>query len=616
MFTTKLQNEIKNIIFNLYNIELDVALEFPTNASFGDLACTAPLSLAKSLKRAPMDIANEIKDALEQLAFVELSEITCIAPGFINFKYSDGFYNTVLQSIVEQNNTFGYNSQFLGQKIIIEYTDPNPFKVFHIGHLMTNCIGESLACILEANGANVKRANYQGDVGLHVAKSLWGIFEQLRIKNITLEALDSWNLDDVIDFFGQSYSYASNASKNGTENLSFEEVLDAQKELNILAYVSAQKLLMETEGWTPLINYPQILNLDSFTSKYKLDDVYKLYTKGRQLSLDYFETLYKRLGTKFDYYFFESLLGEYGLEIVKKGLADGIFDVGENGAIIFKGEDYDLHSRVFVNSYGLPTYESKDLGLAKLKYSKFAYDKSYVVTGNEINEYFKVINCAMTKVAPELAPKCFHLGHGMMRFKDRKMSSRTGDVVGGDELLNMAKNTALAKMQEEGSSSSLSSDQQLLVADQVAVASIKYSVLKINIGQNISYDQEATLALSGNTGPYLQYTHARCCSILENESQDFSKVQLADLNEAELSVLRNLSKFENVVYTAGTDLTPNTICTYLYELAQSYNSFYNANRILDAPNPQKLTRVMLTAAVKIVMANGLRLLGIPAPTQM
>ena len=246
---------------------------------------------------------------------------------------------------------------------------------------MSNAIGESLSRIFEFQGAKVKRVCYQGDVGIHVAKAIWGKMENEKL---------NW---------GQAYAYGAQM---------YDEDENARKEtieLNKKIYARTDK------------------------------NINKLYDAGKKESLKHFGKIYKKLKTKFDYFIFESEVGPIGKKIVEKGLKDKIFEKGENGAIIFKGEKYGLHTRVFINSEGLPTYEAKDLGLAEIKYKKYKYDQSFIITGNEVNEYFKVMLCAMDKINPDLAKKTKHIGHGMMRLPEGKMSSRTGNVITAETLI-------------------------------------------------------------------------------------------------------------------------------------------------------------------------------------
>src|SRR5581483_1641232 len=364
--------------------DITVLVEKPTAVTHGNYASSIALVLAKRLHQNPVEVAKNITDHLPKNSLSE--KVQRAPPGFINFYLSRNYFTENLKTSLKEKENFGSNTSLKKKKVIIEYTDPNPFKAFHIGHLMSNSIGESLSRIFEVNGATVRRANYQGDVGLHVAKAVWGLYETNQVTPIQ-------NLD--IAMLGQ-------------------------------AYVRGVEAFEKNEG-----EKKGILEINKIIYKEKPDEPENQwgkdwYDNGRKISLDYFETIYKKLGTRFDYFFFESQIASKARKIVEDGLKKNVFETGDRSAIVFKGEKYGLHTRVFSNAEGLPTYEAKELALAKEKYKKFEYDQSVVVTANEITEYFKVLLAAMAQIFPELAKKTTHVGHGMMRLPEGKMSSRTG----------------------------------------------------------------------------------------------------------------------------------------------------------------------------------------------
>ena len=317
----------------------EVLFEHPSDFSHGDYSTNIALVLAKKENQNPKELAEKIVENLEKPKEVE--KIETAGAGFINFFLTKEFFADSLNDAVKKD--FGKNETLKGKKIILEYTDPNPFKLFHIGHLMTNTVGESLARLADYTGAEVKRVNYQGDVGLHVAQTIWALKK---------------------------------------EKLNPHDVYDQGK-----AYVLGRKGYEENKTEIDEINKKIFEKSDN--------EINEIYKKGREASLKYFEEQYKRLDTKFDHYFFESETGKFGKEIVEKNV--NFFQKSE-GAIVFKGENYGLHTRVFINSQGLPTYEAKELGLAKAKFDKFPYDESYIITGNEINAYFKVLIQVMKHV--------------------------------------------------------------------------------------------------------------------------------------------------------------------------------------------------------------------------
>jgi arginyl-tRNA synthetase len=358
---------------------------------------------------------------------------------------------------------------------------------------------------------------------------------------------------------------------------------------------------------------------------YELDkSVKEMYEKGRSWSLEYFETLYARLGTKFDYYYFERETGKQGFIVSKKLLKKGVFEESD-GAIIFRAEKYGLHTRVFVNKLGLPTYEAKDLGLAKTKYEDYPYGLSLIITDNSVDEYFKVVLKAMEFIYPEYAKNTRHISHGMLRLKSGKMSSRTGKIVAGDTLMNEVQAAVLEKMEDEDE----------VIADKIAIAAIKYGILKNNIGSDIVFDKAIWLSLTGDTGPYLQYTYARANSVIKNSNKsaasDTNSVGSAtkhgeksgecsadiEVNQDELTLLRTVYLFPEVAADAAKEYSPGKLCVYLNVLARRFNTFYNNNRILDVDDGKvRALRLLLTTSVRIIMKRGLWLLGIESPERM
>ena len=297
----------------------------------------------------------------------------------------------------------------------------------------------------------------------------------------------------------------------------------------------------------------------------------------------------------------------------KDNLKKGIFEISE-GAIVFPGEKYGLHRRVFVNKEGLPTYEAKELGLAPTKYQNFPYDLSIIVTGNEIIEYFKVLIYALKQIYPRLGEKAKHIPHGMVRLTSGKMSSRTGKILTAEELLDEVKKRVLKIMRSSRGHSGANKKE---VAEAIAIGAVKYSLLKGSLGQDIIFDLEKSLNLQGDSGPYLQYTYARLRSILRKahslpKKPDFLLLQ----SESEKAVMRQLIYFQDVLARAATLYETNILCDYLFKLANALNSFYEKEPILKAPKPLRENRLNLILTATIILKNGLNLLGFKTPERM
>ena len=426
------------------DVVVDVVItENPVN---GDYTTNVAMKLASAQggsasgrKRSPMEIALQVKEAISyQLSVARLAgapakrvrhemqdlnsikynqkisaklaghdvlqaidHIDVVSPGFINIFLTESALSTSIIEVLKCKERYGTGSATGFKRVTVEFTDPNPFKEFHIGHLYSNSVGESVSRLLESQGHTVRRVNYQGDVGMHVAKAMYGLL-QITNLNDQISKLEREPLPEKAKFLGAAYAVGSAA---------FEESDEVKKEIGLL-----NKKIYDKDP-----------------------AIYPFYTKTRQWSLDYFEGIYQRLGTKFQGYYFESVVGQRGAKLVRDHVSDGVFEESD-GAIIYRGEKKGLHTRVFMNKLGLPTYEAKELGLALTKQDDWPYDLSIIVTGNEINEYFKVLLAALADVAPELAEKTRHMGHGMVRKSDgSKMSSRSGVVLSGEGMLDEVK---------------------------------------------------------------------------------------------------------------------------------------------------------------------------------
>ena len=570
-----LKNKIREAIDSA---DTEVLLDRPTDLSRGDYSSNIAMVLAKKLKKNPVALAEEIVEKLSKNKPEEVEKIEAVAPGFINFYLTKKYFTETVENILKNPTDFGKTKSLEGQKVVIEYTDPNPFKQFHIGHLMSNTIGEALSRIIESNGAKLKRACYQGDVGRHVALTIYGI---RLMKNPFPE--ESMQLDEKVSYLGRAYALGATTVKDNP---------DLEKDIQIIN----RKVYERSD-----------------------EEVNWLYNQGREWSLEHFEELYKKLGTRFDHYFFESVAAPIGTEIVRENLKKGVFEESE-GAIIFAGEKYDLHTRVFITKENLPTYEAKDLGLSKIKYDTFPFDSSIVITANEQSGYFKVLLKVISLIFPEIGKTMKHVSHGMLRIAapgggSTKMSSRTGDVVTAESLIAEAEDRVEEKMKDRD----LSGEFKKEIIVKVAVAALKYSILKQSPGKDIIFELDKALSFEGDSGPYLQYSYVRARSVLgKAEKQSLSSKEISSKQDlsADISSLEQLlPRLPEIVERAAIEYAPQLITSYLIELAASFNKFYASNKILDA-GEETAYRLSLTESFSIVMKNGLNILGIETPEKM
>jgi arginyl-tRNA synthetase len=545
---------------DLFNVSVEVELMRP-DEQFGDYATNVALQLAKQVGKNPREIGEMLAKKLREDVSVKLSDVSVAGPGFLNLTLDD---SALLQAMVVQPAKTQADKE-----IVTEYSDPNPFKVLHAGHLYTTLIGDAISRLLENAGASVHRVNFGGDVGLHVAKNMWAI-----VKFLNGEHPES--LAEVGDDPHERASWLSARYVEG--NTAYEEDEAAKAEI---VEVNKRVYQLHSNG--------------DHTSPFA-----QIYWTCRDWSYEYFKVLYDELQVRpFEKYYPESATTPTGVETVQAQLKNGVYEESD-GAVVFNGDKYGLHTRVFINSHGLPTYEAKDVGLIMQKWRDYHFDQSIIITANDIVEYMKVVQKSIEQFEPELTKRSLHITHGNLKLAGgKKMSSRKGNVLLALDVLEAARDA----------------NRELLSQDneQTALAAVKYAFLKQRIGGDIVYDPKESVSLEGNSGPYLQYAHARARSILRKAEQK-SNATLNELEVGERSLARKISEYAEAVDRATLELMPHHICTYLYELAQVFNRFYEHNRVIgDAREPARLQLVRLYADV---LKNGLKLLGISAPDKM
>lgn len=537
-----------------FGVDATIELTRP-DEQFGDYATNVALQLSNQLSKNPREIAEALAGKLQH---EYIQSVAVAGPGFLNIVLTDAALVSALASELQK--------PLQGKKVVVEYSDPNPFKPLHAGHLYTTLVGDTLARLIEHAGAHVTRLNYGGDVGLHVGKSMWAIIKALggelpeKLSEIPEAERPAW--------LGARYVEGNNA---------YEDDETAKAEI-VATNKRVYQLHTDNDHDSPFAH---------------------IYWTCRQWSYDYFSELYKQLQVvPFDRFIPESEVTQLGLNTVQEQQAKGVF-VESDGAIVFAGEQFDLHTRVFINSEGLPTYETKDVGLSLTKWQDYHFDESVIITANEQAQYMQVVLAAIKQFAPEPAERTRHLTHGVVKLQGGvKMSSRKGNVVTALEILEAARLAG----QESGTNPS----------EETILAAVKYAFAKNRIGGDISYDPKESIALEGNSGPYLQYAHARARSILGKASQPAG--ELVDLTADERSMVRKIAGYNDAVELATNELMPHHICTYLYELAQKFNSFYEHNRVIG--DEREAVRLTLVTRYADTLKSGLELLGITAPERM
>lgn len=550
---------ITEIVQQLYSVEVTVRLDRP-DPQFGDYATNIALQLAKVVGKNPREIATDIADKLRETGEYENVEVA--GPGFINITLSG---DSLLAAIREEPKAVN-----AGKNIVLEYSCPNAFKELHTGHLYQTIFGDILARLLLVSGAKVNRTSFGGDVGLHVAKCLWGMVATLGGE--FPEKLNELDTDAFSRAQWISGCYVKGA-KAYEENEANKTAID---ELNKTIYGFHN----DNDHESPLA---------------------KVYWETRQWSFDYFDAFYKTIDVDLMHYYPESTTAPTGLEVVRDQLAKGNLEESE-GAVVFKGDETKhLHTRVFITGKGLPTYETKDIGVIWQEKSDYNFDHRYLITGNDQKEYMRVVFAAAETFRPELVGTMTHLTNGTVKFADgKKMSSRLGNVTRAVDVIDIVREKVKSLVDDEA------------LVEPVTLGAIKYVFAKYKLGGDIAFDVDETVSLAGNSGPYLQYSHARAKRILEKATAAFSFP--TEVKDEDRVLVGKLSEYHEVVTRATTQLEPHHICTYLFELAQEFNRYYEKNQVIGSD--QEAHRAGLVAVYADTLKAGLSILGIHAPEQM
>ena len=544
---------IATAIHDIYQLDVTPELTRP-DAEFGDFSTNIALKLSKELGKKPRDIADKLAEKLRQSEHV--TRVSVAGPGFINMTIAD---RTLLE-----NWSLDVPQTLTRKTVVAEYSDPNPFKVLHAGHLYTSVMGDAIANLFEAAGATVHRVNFGGDVGLHVGKTMWAMLQNLGGENPE-------KLNDIVT--SERAEWMANCYVVGTQ--AYENDESAKSEI-ITLNKRVYKLHSDDDHESPFAH---------------------IYWTTRQWSYDYFDAFYERIGSHFEKYYPESQTADRGLREVKAQIGEVFAE--SDGAVVFAGEAFGLHTRVFINREGLPTYETKDIGLVFTKHDDYHFDRSIVITANEQEQYMQVVVKALEQFAPDLAHATTHLTHGMVKLAGGvKMSSRLGNFLRAVDVLDAAKTAQLAQNGTDD--------------ERISLGAVKYAFLKQRMGGDLIYQPDESVSLQGNSGPYLQYAYARAHSILEKVTA--STEMTDELDSYERALARQLAEYPEIVARSIDDMMPHHICTYLYSLAQIFNRFYEHSHVVG--DPREGVRRLLVERYAQTLAAGLKILNIATPEKI
>lgn len=592
----------------LIEYEIRELLTTPPNPELGDLAFPC-FVLAKELKKSPAQIAKELAEQLLSSSALENSliyEATPTGP-YINLRIHVGQAAALLLprwAHAEEPQVIHPETPQAKTRIMVEYSQPNTHKAFHVGHLRNLCLGDALVRLLRADGYPVLAVNYFGDVGAHIAKCLWWYLDILEAKERTPPSQHRG------EWLGKLYTQATNCLAVWEEKAAQGD-LKAQEKL-VQAKTRIGEILQKLEAREP--------------------EITRIWQETRQWSLDEFAEIYTWCGVKFDRDFFESEVDETGLALVDEYLQKGVF-VRSQGAVGIENPEI-AHMPFFLlrKQDGTSLYSTKDLALARMKFATYDIDRSIYVVDVRQSDHFRHVFLTLKKMGFPQAENCKHVPYEMVELPDGAMSARKGNVVLFRELQqNMCehiKSRYLDKFKHEWTAEAIDS-----TAHEVALGAIKYGMLARDVQQKIIFDMDAWLALEGNTGPYLQYTHARAASILRkcaevHKTLDSDLLQpnppLSELlaatsalqTQQERDLLLMLDQLPATVHLAASQLRPSLVCTYLYELCKTFNRFEKHCSVKPQSGPLLQGRLLLVTATVHALAWALHLLGIPAPQRM
>lgn len=561
----------------------------------GDITLvTFPLS--KISKNTPEQTALRIGEYLK----VHNREIESfnVVKGFLNIKFSEKFWIEVFNGMVE-NPTFG-TFPATGKTIMVEYSSPNTNKPLHLGHIRNILLGSSVSRLLEANGNRVIKVNLVNDRGIHICKSMLAWTKEGNGETPEGSGIKGDHL------VGKYYVAFSNELKKEKAQIAEEENIspdEAEKRAPVLR--QAQRMLLKWEqGDKEVVDLWKMMNSWVYRG---------------------FDVTYKRLGVTFDRTYYESQTYLLGKALVQKGLDMGVFEREKDGSVWCNLEEEGLDRKLLLRGDGTSVYITQDLGTAHQRFTEYSLDKHIYVVGNEQNYHFQVLKLILEKLGFDWADSIYHLSYGMVELPEGKMKSREGTVVDADDLMDRMFNTAKETSLELGKLSGMDEREQNRLFEIVGLGALKYFIIKVDPKKTMLFDPKESIDFNGNTGPFIQYTHARIKSILRKaaeEGTDSATIKESSLDgrlllPKEIEIIKLLNNYPVVVKEAGDAFSPAMIANYTYELAKEFNQYYHDTSILrESDVVIKANRIALLELIASVLVKSAGILGITLPERM
>jgi arginyl-tRNA synthetase len=580
---------------NIFNadISLDQLALAPTRKEFEGTYTFVVFPFLKTSQTTPENTANQLGSYLKE----NVAEVAGfnVVKGFLNLELNNQIWIGVFQQLFDNKN-FG-QLPANGQKVMVEYSSPNTNKPLHLGHLRNNFLGYSVAEILKANGYEVIKANLVNDRGIHICKSMV-----------------------AYQHFGNSETPESSGLKGDHLAGKYYVLFDQEYKKQIAELVASGQSEDDAKKTAPII-----LEAQEMLRQWEANDeeVVSLWKRMNEWVYTGFENTYERMGVDFDKFYYESDTYLLGKDIVEEGLSKGVFFKKENGSVWVDLTAEGLDEKLVLRGDGTSVYITQDMGTADLKYKDFKIDKSVYVVGNEQDYHFDVLYKIMRKLGRPYGDGLYHLSYGMVDLPTGKMKSREGTVVDADELMQEMVDTAESHTKELGKIEGFNPEQAAELYEMLGLGALKYFLLKVDPKKRMLFNPKESIEFQGNTGPFIQYSHARIASILRKASMigvdyhavDFSKVP--KLEDSEAALIFILNDFEKKIELAGQEYSPSVLAQYLFDLAKEYNRFY-ADLPIFLENDEAILafRVALSDLTAKTIKKGMSLLGINVPDRM
>ena len=579
----------------LYGVQIDPAtlqVQVTRKEFEGDYTLVV-FPLLKISRNTPENTGNAIGEYLKTNC-PEIASYNSVK-GFLNISFSSAWWNGLFAEIASSRD-FGQLPS-TGKTIMVEYSSPNTNKPLHLGHIRNNLLGWSVAKLLEVNGHKVMKVNLVNDRGIHICKSMyaWKV-----LGNGETPQSSGKKGDHLV---GDYYVAFNNLYKKEVDELVASGMEKEEAEKNAPSLKAAQQMLFKWEQGDP--------------------EVVELWKTMNGWVYEGFDKTYKDLGINFDRTYYESQTYLFGKALVQKGLDEGIFERQEDGSVWCDLTSDGLDRKLLLRGDGTSVYMTQDLGTAEQRFKEYNLDEHIYVVGNEQNYHFQVLKLILGKLGFNWADSIYHLSYGMVELPEGKMKSREGTVVDADDLLASMYDTAKETSMELGKIDNLSEEEQDALFRMISLGALKYFILKVDPKKTMLFDPKESIDFNGNTGPFIQYTHARIKSILRKADEQGIPHSAADvtagveLTTKEIRIIKILNTFPSKIAEAGSAFSPALIANYAYDLAKEFNQYYHDTPILREENKDVLTlRLVLVENIAKVLSKAMSILGITLPERM